>query len=241
MVVNQHSNLSHPKVIIYPRGIPLADHHAGQAIWDFMREALRTVNKQNLVVTISSDWGPRPQILRCISNKFDPSDLDGHQASIADLGNRTKRIWGRDYLARLAKARFGVCMPGLGYDTYRQWEYLMVGTIPVLERAVGFERTLWRLPALFVDDFSDITPDLLRSAYVEALYYKDEFEFKRLRQSFWWEVLSNVSASKSALPLLDAFPMAAEKPMFTRPWEPYSCWETNGCGPGTMRTPKAYC
>lgn len=239
--MNQHSNFSHPKVVVYPRGVPLAEHYAGQAMWDLMREALSAGRKQSLVVAISSTWGSRPQILRCISDKFDPSELDGHQASDTDLGNRTKRVWGRDYLARLAKARFGICMPGIGYDTYRQWEYLMVGTIPVLERGVGFDRTLWRLPALFVDDFSDVNPELLRSAYVEALYHKDDFEFKRLKQSFWWEVISNVSASKSLQPLLDTFPMTAEKPMFTRPMVPYSCWETDSCGPGTMRTPKTYC
>ena len=37
-----------------------------------------------------------------------------------------------------------------------------------MERSVGLDRTLWRLPTLLVDDFNDITPDLLHSAYVEV-------------------------------------------------------------------------
>jgi hypothetical protein len=57
---------------------------------------------------------------------------------------------------------------------------------------------LWRLPALLVDDFSELTPELLRTAYVEALYRVDEFEFERLTQSYW-----QVSDSMSTQPLFD--------------------------------------
>lgn len=62
-------------------------------------------------------------------------------------------------------------------------------------RGTGFDRTFWRLPVLLVDDFADITPDLLRTAYVEAVYRAGDFEFERLKQSFWWSVIMNVSAS----------------------------------------------
>ena len=100
---------------------------------------------------------------------------------------------------------------------------------------------LWRLPALLVEDFYDITPTLLRSAYVEALYRADEFEFERLTQNFWNTVIANVSRSRSTQPLLDKFPMRAEEPNFARPREPYECGKTNTCGPGTKRTPKQSC
>ena len=100
---------------------------------------------------------------------------------------------------------------------------------------------LWRLPALLVDDFDDITPDLLRSVYVEALYRADEFEFERLTQSFWNSVIANVSATMSTQTLLDKFPMEAEEDSFSRPRVPYPCGVTNTCGPGTNRTPKRSC
>jgi hypothetical protein len=95
----------------------------------------------------------------------------------------------------------------LGYDTFRMWELLTLGSIVVIERGIGFDRTLWRLPALLVDDFDDVTPELLHSAYVEALYRADDFEFNRLKQSFWWDVIYNVSVSMSIDPLLHFFPM----------------------------------
>ena len=43
---------------------------------------------------------------------------------------------------------------------------MVIGVIPIVEKNVGFDRSLYKLPALLVDDFADINVDLLRSAYV---------------------------------------------------------------------------
>ena len=67
-----------------------------------------------------------------------------------------------------------LAMPGLGYDTYRLWEALALGSMPVLEKGTGLDRTLYRLPALLVDDFADLTPHIVRQAYLEALYRVDD-------------------------------------------------------------------
>ncbi len=100
---------------------------------------------------------------------------------------------------------------------------------------------MWRLPALFIEDFAALTPELLRVAYIEALYRAKDFEFKRLTQTYWYSVMTNVSASKSVVPLLDAFPYSAEDPNFARPRVPYPCGKTNTCGKGTKRTPRVSC
>ena len=100
---------------------------------------------------------------------------------------------------------------------------------------------MWRLPALLVEDFAVLTPLLLRTAYIEALYRSTDFEYQRLTMSFWFDVILNVSASRSIQPLLHYFPMHAEDPGFTRPRVPFDCWKTNSCGPGTKRIPKISC
>ncbi len=100
---------------------------------------------------------------------------------------------------------------------------------------------MWRLPALFIEDFAFLTPELLRVAYVEALYRAKDFEFKRLTQTYWYSVIANVSSSNSITPLLEAFPYSAEDPNFTRPRVPYECGKTNTCGKGTKRTPRMSC
>ena len=168
------------------------------------------MKKEQLLFAAASSWGKRPQILRCISDKMDRADFEGHSDTPKEELARMK-VDRRHYYRKLGRAKFGVALPGLGYDCFRTWELLTMGTIVVLERGVGLDRTLWRLPALLVDDFYDINPAMLRQAYVEAVYRRDEFEYERLTQSFWYEIIYNVSAAKSTAPLLERFPMRAEK------------------------------
>ena len=85
----------------------------------------------------------------------------------------------RVFYTETARSMAVLALPGMGYDTYRLWETLALGSMPVLERGVGLDRTLYRLPALLVDDFADVTPDLVRQAYVEALYRADEVRLCR--------------------------------------------------------------
>ena len=57
-----------------------------------------------------------------------------------------------------------------------------------------------------MDDFDDVTPELLHTAYVEAIYRADEFEFERLRMNFWIDLIRNVSRTMSSQTLYDKFP-----------------------------------
>jgi hypothetical protein len=192
--------------------------------------------KSQFVFLVSSKWGYRPKLLSCLSAKFSPSDFVSASYSEDLQGRMTQQR----YYQRMGTSLFGIALPGLGYDTFRLWELLMLGSVPVLERGVGLDKTLWRLPALLVDDFDAVTPQLLRTAYVEALYRADDFEFERLTQSWWWTLLLNVSRAQSAEALLNKFPLEAEDPSFARPLEPFTC-PPRGCGPGTKRTPRSYC
>jgi len=45
-----------------------------------------------------------------------------------------------------------------------------MGGVLVLERGIGLDRTFWRLPVLLLKDFSDLNPQMLKQAYVEAMY-----------------------------------------------------------------------
>jgi hypothetical protein len=240
MLINQHSNISHPKLLTIPRGLPLTWEHTERMVWDAIRFTLNNVKKKKLLFAATSKWGKRPQMISCISRKMSPDDFEGHDKTPKDA-SRSAKTDRRVYYQKLGSTRFGVSLPGLGYDCFRTWELLTMGAIPILERGVGFDRTLWRLPALLVEDFDEINPEMLHEAYVEALYRKDEFEFERLTQGFWSAVIANVSATKSTSTLLDKFPMEAELENFARPREPYACSNTNTCGPGTKRTPRRYC
>ena len=87
-------------------------------------------------------------MLHCISQKFTVMEFEGHdetpKSEMALLKVDRKR-----YYEKLGGAKFGVCLPGLGYDTFRMWELLTMGTVVIIERGVGFDRTV-RLVALFI-------------------------------------------------------------------------------------------
>lgn len=133
LVTNQHNNVSHPKLLTLPRGIPVTWGSTRVIVWDSMRKTLREVKKGPLLFAAASSWGPRPQILRCISKKFSPKDFDGHVQN--PVGNRLDRY---QYYSKLGTAMFGLGLPGLGYDCFRNWELMTMGTIVVLEKGVSF-------------------------------------------------------------------------------------------------------
>lgn len=236
-LVNQHYNMTHPKLISMPRGIPLSSGNGKRIVWDSMRFIKKYVPKNKLVFTSSSSWGPRPQITACVANKFRPDDFIGR-----NFGSKQhKRLTPAEYYHNMGSARLGLALPGLGYDSYRLWEMLTFGIVPIIEKGIGLDKSLWRLPALIVEDFNVVTPDFLRQAYVEALYRAKNFEFERLTQSFWFSFIANVSTTKSIHTVLDKFPIEAEDPDFARPMEPFTCWKTNSCGPGTKKIPETSC
>lgn len=114
LVTNQHVNVSHPKLMIMPRGIPLTWGFTRKIIWDAMRNVLRHKPKQKLLFAAASNWGPRPQILRCISEKVPAELFDGHIRT-----PKTNRLGRDQYYEKLGTSMFGVGLPGLGYDTFR--------------------------------------------------------------------------------------------------------------------------
>jgi len=73
-----------------------------------------------------------------------------------------KRSNGR-FLQSLVRHRFVLCPPGNGVDTHRMWETLLAGAIPVVKRSQAME-PFYDLPILFVDDFREITKELLEKA-----------------------------------------------------------------------------
>jgi len=114
LVTNQHVNISHPKLLIMPRGVPLTWGFTRIMLWDAMRLVLQRHPKEKLLFAAASNWGPRPQILRCISDKVPAELFDGHVRN-----PKTNRLSREQYYQRLGTAMFGVGLPGLGYDTFR--------------------------------------------------------------------------------------------------------------------------
>jgi len=89
-----------------------------------------------------------------------------------------------NYLHQIKSHKFVFCPDGNGIDCHRTWEVLYVGSYPIVERHVFSERFAKNLPILVVDDWEDVTEELLHKKY-------DEFSNKSwnwdMLKMFYWE------------------------------------------------------
>jgi hypothetical protein len=77
-----------------------------------------------------------------------------------------------DFLTELKSHKFMVCPQGHGLDCHRNWESLYMRRVPVMKDHPYFRKLMKGFPVLFVNDWSDITEELLITndhLYREAL------------------------------------------------------------------------
>ncbi len=227
-MTNQHHNITNPKVISVPLGI--MDVYE---TWYFMHDTIKKgLTKKHLLFSAGSDFGARPYIRECVKKNV------GEPAFFSFKRKEPKQVFNE----ALRASKTVLAMPGLGYDTYRLWEALAFGSVPVMERGFGLDRTVYKLPVLLVDDFYDLTKELLEQAYIEAIYrgLRNEWEFQRMKPSWWLEILFNASVSGTSDLLMERHPVKGVVDTdFTRPLVPFDCKAMGGCGNGTKKMPNS--
>jgi len=106
-----------------------------------------------------------------------------------------------------------LCPSGMGYDTYRHWEVLLMGSIPVFESSPGFDKTFAKLPVVIVASYADVTPALLEAKYAEFARRADlspddpnGFDFQRLRKQYWMDLIFGAADTGSSAQVLANHP-----------------------------------
>lgn len=82
----------------------------------------------------------------------------------------SKRAHYAKYLEGIREHTFVLCPSGNGIESARNWETLYMRRVPVFKRHPCLEELFKDFPALFVDDWSEVTEELLRAN--EHLYEK---------------------------------------------------------------------
>jgi hypothetical protein len=77
---------------------------------------------------------------------------------IADIGEKMEF---EDYLQKINDYKFILCPRGNGLDTHRFCESLLLGSIPIVEKN-GISDLLEKFPCIIVNNFNDITIDLIK-------------------------------------------------------------------------------
>lgn len=80
-----------------------------------------------------------------------------HQWAIVD----NTRVEYRDFLSNLRQCKFMLCPRGNAIDCHRNWEVIYMKRVPVMKRHPYLEVLFEDYPVLFVNDYSEITEELL--------------------------------------------------------------------------------
>jgi hypothetical protein len=77
---------------------------------------------------------------------------------------------------------------GCGMDCHRTWETLCLGSIPIV-KAPNFKKMFQGLPVLVVEDWSEVTQELLAKT-IEEFTNKD-FTYEKLSLQYWVNKIKN--------------------------------------------------
>ena len=98
------------------------------------------------------------------------------------------------YYNNLARSKFMICPRGCGLDTYRMWDCLYLGCIPIVVKYEGY-KDFEDLPILFVDkweDYLSLSKNYLNSKYDEIL--DTNFNYDKLKFSYWENLIRTSTA-----------------------------------------------
>lgn len=108
-------------------------------------------------------------------------------ATLEHMGNFLAYPIRRDvFYERVAQSRFVLCPRGNAIDTFRLWDCMYLGAIPIVLREAEFHRELVDLPVLFVDGVEELmclTAESLESRYEQMRV--QEFKYQKLRLGYW--------------------------------------------------------
>lgn len=172
----------HPKLYPIPIGIANVDlPHGDLAALQRVRKKTRNEPKQHLLFmnfTIQTFSEERWEVFKLFS-----------QASFCF---RTGKKRFEAYLSDMASSKFVLAPRGAGLDTYRLWEALYVGSIPIVKSS-SLDRLYEDLPVLIVKDWSEVTEEFLEKKYDE--FSTKDFSLEKLDFSYWSQMIISLRES----------------------------------------------
>lgn len=93
------------------------------------------------------------------------------------------------YIKDVRSHKFVLCPRGNGIDTYRFWESLYLGAIPIVKNCINIDFYKELLPMTVINDYSEVTPQFLESEYKRLSPLR--WEGTPLDLTFWMNKIRN--------------------------------------------------
>lgn len=93
---------------------------------------------------------------------------------------------------RQLKFAFVICPHGGGLDCHRNWEALCLGCIPIVKTS-PIDSLYNGLPVLIVDDWQNITIDLLKNTIIrfKTMFINNEFNMEKIKLEYWINLINS--------------------------------------------------
>ncbi len=101
-----------------------------------------------------------------------------------------------DNYSQIAKFKFVLCPAGIGWDSYRLWETIVLGSIPILKNN-EFSKNLSSLPCIIINDWDDLSSELLEIEFMRIL--RTNFDFNLIHNSYWKNIVNSNELKKFIL------------------------------------------
>jgi len=186
------TDISSPKIVQMPIGL---DYHTISSDpnhwWKIHDEGSKPVEQESILTNLRQSMKPFDErTCKIFSNIHHKLDRYGDRGgAIGALYNQPDLIENAaTFLSRsqtwgdMCKNSFVLSPFGNGYDCHRTWEALCLGAIPIV-RAKQFKSLFADLPVLNVDEWSDVTPELLQTTLRE--FKQRSFNYEKLTLKYW--------------------------------------------------------
>jgi hypothetical protein len=180
----------HPKIFQLPIGL---DYHTisnnPNHQWRSNGEGYLPKNQENILVGIKENSIPFYERTPKIYVNFSrDSDRFGDRTNALDSIPQNLLEMNMNFMHRtqtwnnISNYAFVLSPFGNGMDCHRTWETLCLGSIPIV-KAPAFKKLFEDLPVLNVDDWSDITQELLDTTL--AVFKDKTFNYDKLTLKYW--------------------------------------------------------
>tara|TARA_B100001094_G_scaffold107015_1_gene102979 strand:+ start:7037 stop:7999 length:963 start_codon:yes stop_codon:yes gene_type:complete len=110
-----------------------------------------------------------------------------------------KRVSYSVFLYNLSQSKFMICPVGNAIDCHRNWEVILMRRVPIMKRHPYLEVLYKQYPVLFVDDYSEVTEELLISkSYLFEKMQKIDLSDLNVK-NFYSKVVEEVTSANELL------------------------------------------